>query len=281
MRVIARGFDRIGIDVFGDHAEPAPYIVAKVIKDQLIVVETMSTLRPVLKSLLETCRNGENASIRRLLESIVNVPKSSYKDVQPDVDLTKYEQINLCDIFLDNNFQEFYSKLIRPVVTGMSRQEVFDSRLAPFIKTAEKIVIYDRFLGSQLINSVDNFGGFSWFLSELDKYGIKNLEIFTGAKVQNVDQDINQIKKSLGTFFNISSDLKLKITSGFIGHDRHIRFAYPSSQVSIAFTLGNGLETFRFESMKEAHAVVPLDHETAIANENSIYERRFKILDYS
>jgi hypothetical protein len=277
MRILASGFVNLDSEVYKDLSEPVPFQISKAISERLIILESLEELRPTLRKILEQARNGDNSSLRTLLECIINTPKSRNKNIVSELNINQYSPVDLKESILGSYTEKIFNIRQQAVLPGMTRQELFDLRFRPFISTSNEIVIMDRFLGAQL-ETVDacDCGAF-WFIKNAVEAGAKMIKIYTAAKVSNNFIDLESLASTLKKAASTSNDvIELEVVSGFVSHDRHIRFNYYDGGKTFAFNLGNGLDIFRNEILKEATSVTVLESESALANENLVLQGKFK-----
>lgn len=277
MRILASGFANIDSDVYKDLSEPTPFQISKAISERLIILESLEELRPSLRLILEETRNGNNSSLRTLLECIIDTPKSNNKNVSPEIKLEDFSPIDLKESILGSTSEAKFKKLQQAVLPGMIRQELFELRFKPFVSTSDEIVIMDRFFGAQLSAFDGLDSGAHWFVKEAIYCGAKKIKIYTAAKVANNLIDIELLKTALRALtLKSNHKIQIEVIAGFVSHDRHVRFNFYDGNKTFAFNLGNGLEIFRHEVLREASSVTRLDSESAIANENLVVQGRFK-----
>lgn len=153
-----------------------------------------------------------------------------------------------------------------PIRAGDNREEIWKSRIAPFVAVSKSIAIYDRYVGvhaaRRYVYNLRSRDGLTWLLSRVAQYPGRRVRLITavmdedggrqmGAEV--IADGLQRLRFAMGEA-DVRLDVILVPDGGRrFGHDRHIRFAE-----RVALALGPGLQTFASPHIDETVTVARL-----------------------
>ncbi len=139
-----------------------------------------------------------------------------------------------------------------PIREGDNREEIWDSRLAPFVDVSKAIVVYDRYAGvhaaRRYVYDLRSRDGMTWFLGRVGMFPGRRVRLVTAVMDDDggrpmdasvIADGLQRLRWAMGER-DVQLDVVL-IPDGAqrFGHDRHIRFGD-----RVALSLGPGLQTF-------------------------------------
>lgn len=158
------------------------------------------------------------------------------------------EAVGIVALALDDEYERRLDALRTCPNPGTSRVAAFNALFARHCAAANHVVVYDRFVGAQLVRDGDRSGA-AWFLSQLKGHGCTSVEVMTATEDGCDAVSIGVALSSL-TPEHRSGNYSLLVTEqGSRMHDRHIRFDFGTTRGSEAITLGPGLDGFRSERL--------------------------------
>lgn len=139
-----------------------------------------------------------------------------------------------------------------PIRNGDNREDVWHTRLAPFVEVSKAVFVYDRYAGMhaarRYVYKLRSRDGLTWLLGKIAMYPGRRVRLITAVSdddggrrmdAEVVADGLQQLRWAMGEA-NVRLDVIL-IPDGArrFGHDRHIRF---SERVALA--MGPGLQVF-------------------------------------
>ncbi len=153
-----------------------------------------------------------------------------------------------------------------PIRAGDNREEIWESRLAPFVDVAKSIAVYDRYAGihaaRRYVYGLNSRDGLTWFLGRVGMYPGRRVRLITAVVGEDggrrmdasvIADGLQQLRWAMGER-DVTLDVVL-IPDGAarFGHDRHVRFG---DRVALAF--GPGLQVFSKPIVDETIVVARL-----------------------
>ena len=286
MRVIASGIADLSLLDFVELGENA-HEISENLRRKILLADSFNNLQPLLKELHDFSRNGEKPSVSKLVLAILATPRVLEDLEKARCDLLLEAGTDLSETLAGEKFNELFNHILKPVIKGSSREEVYNSRIARLLPASSSITILDRFFVSQLTKNEYKATGAYWLLSKFVESGTRNIEILSSkndseSKDGQVNLDI--LKNRLTEIVN-SVNFKVCVYGkvGFSPHDRHITFRFSHGVEDQTITLGGGGDVFKYETLGQAYALVPLESETASDNEKHILDSKgldFEVKNY-
>ena len=286
MRVIASGIADFSLQDFVELKEHS-YEISENLLRKVLLTDSYINLKPLLKEMHDYSRNGEKTSVRVLLDVLRTMPL-----VNTDLEKVKYDLllkpgIELSETLTSPKFDELFKQILKPVIRGSLREEVFNSRIARLLPASSSITILDRFLVSQMTRNDFKNSGAYWLLNKFVESGTRNIEILS-SKTDRDSKDgfvnLDILKNRLGELLGASSfKTRIYCKVGFSPHDRHISFRFSQGRGEQSITLGGGSDVFKFDVLDQGYSLVALESETALNNEQQVLDskgREFDIRNY-
>lgn len=153
-----------------------------------------------------------------------------------------------------------------PIRAGDNREEVWQTRLAPFVAVSKSVVIYDRYAGVAAARryryKLRSRDGLTWLLNKISMYPGRRVRLITAVMEEDgnrrMDQEVvadglQELRWAMG-----ERDVQLDVIlvpdgARRFGHDRHIRFGD-----RVALALGPGLQIFADQTAEETVTVARL-----------------------
>jgi hypothetical protein len=153
-----------------------------------------------------------------------------------------------------------------PIREGDNREEVWRSRLAPFVAVSKVVVIYDRYAGVQAARryryNLRSRDGLTWFLNKISMVPGRRIRLITAVMdtdggrrmdAETLAEGLQQLRWAMG-----DRDVQLDVIlvpdgAKRFGHDRHIRFGD-----RVALAMGPGLQVFSSPRAQETVTVAKL-----------------------
>lgn len=170
-----------------------------------------------------------------------------------------------------------------PLREGVNREQEWQERFGPLCEAASPIVIYDKFVGQQVMRryvyDAQSGDGLTWFLNRVSMTPGRRVRVIT-AVTDDIDRGRSFDEESAALAFTrlmqplrdrrLRLDLVLvpdrvrgaTVRSVRFGHDRHIRFG-----TRTALALGAGMQVFATGTFRETTTVARLPIADAKARE--------------
>lgn len=281
MRVLTAGISQLGLADFLNLEEPIPFELGRNCRQRIVVAESHKDLHALLKELQVFSRAGNQPSIRRILEGLSAAPNALRNIDSKNCDISISSPDDICRLLVGEGFARVEESIFKPIVAGMHRDEVFDTRLGRLLPACSSITILDRYLAAQLCQDEYKNSGAFWVLSKIFATDIRDIELLSSGRdaKNNLDvnvfiQRINEMRESNSSHARVHGKL------GYTAHDRHISFYFSQGKGSQALTLGAGADIFKNEILKEGFAIETFNATTAAQNEKSVLESRGNIFDF-
>lgn len=153
-----------------------------------------------------------------------------------------------------------------PIRAGENREDIWRTRIAPFVAVSKSIVIYDRYVGvhaaRRYVYDLRSRDGLTWLLSRIAGYPGRRVRLITAVMEEDggrpmgpdvIADGLQQLRFALGEA-DVRLDVILVPDGGRrFGHDRHLRFGE-----RVALALGPGLQTFAAAHIDETVTVARL-----------------------
>ena len=154
----------------------------------------------------------------------------------------------------------------RPIARGESRDTVFDRRIAPLARTAQKVFVYDPYVASSALSERSDSA--RWLLGRLLREGVPEIE-FLSSTTSDDDTVVDRMRNWVAGRRR-SQICRLVLTSqSQQQHDRHLRFTYGPEKRGIAISLGRGVDSFQ-STMTGTEAMTIEDAWTAREREQAV-----------
>lgn len=278
MRAIASGFDSVTLESLRKLEGHYPFEIAQNLRQKIMIGDDFSKIKKWLIDLHAFTRDGTESQLRAILDAVLAMPQTRYQLDRNYCDIV-FEN-NMSEVFAGEAFNKIYESVFVPVTKGLSRQEVFEARIARFFPACKKIVLCDRFLGVQM--GSDNFRetGAFWLIQKLVNSGVRSIQLLASRRDSKDYVDIEKVRKRLNDLLEkVEHEIILSMKFGFAPHDRHISFVFFKERGSQSLTLGAGADVFRWDKLKEGFSLVNLDTKTAKSNEDIVIESKGDIIE--
>jgi hypothetical protein len=275
MRVVTSGLSNLQLSDCISLVEPIPFELSENCRKNLVIAENFENFKPLLQDLHNLSRNGDHPSARRLIEALIATPCFLRSNKQTRIDLEVVDVSSVTESLVGENFRDFHRKCTPPVLPGMTRDEVFQSRVAPLLPATLQFVVLDRFLAAQMVDADYLRSGAYWFLKKIFDDGPALIRIISARRVGREDVDAELFRnRILSLMEEVGSSSTVELVLGFTSHDRQMNFYFGKNRGNQSVTLGAGADIFKHHNLRDGYAIVNLDPETAAANENSATNSR-------
>lgn len=239
--------DRLG---FGDANAVA--LAVRLLKETAILPLTAPQLKAEIKSLR---RSGRDPLTRKRLEVLyTQTPLDQGRRLEIDYSIaelqTESDADALVELALDDEYTDRLALSRRAPGPGTTREKAFAQIFARHVGASHQVVIFDRYLGLDLVQAGDRCGAY-WFLGQLEQHGCRAVDIMTATE-KCTGQEIEAAARGLlGS--TRQARYTLMITEvGSRMHDRHIRFNFGNTRGSEAIALGPGLGAFKSPRLNQS-----------------------------
>jgi hypothetical protein len=271
MRVVTQGLSGLTATELFALQEPIPFELSENCRRSLVIAEDFDAFRPLLQELHSNSRNGENPSIRRLIEALISTPFFLKMGSRTPIDLEIVDIASVKEKLTGKSFRDLQLLARPPVVPGMTREKLFSTRISPLLPATLKFVLLDRFFASQMAKPDFRTSGAYWFCRKVFENSPPLIRIISARKVNGVDVDAKLVEERLLQLIKeFQCESKVEVILGFTSHDRQLSFYFGKGRGTQSITLGAGTDVFRHNVLREGYAVVDLEPDTASANENNV-----------
>lgn len=198
---------------------------------------------------------------------IENAPKGVLRAIDSDFCVATAENSIVTFDTIQPELDNLFELRSRGAAAGENVKDFFERTFLVLAKTATRVEIYDRYVGSIFLDK------YVWPITELLK--ISNLEVvfFTGLEINDretnsdFEERTSQLEQNLELLINktrgskndesITRLVSLKIPRGHL-HHRYAVFHF-QGQPSLALSLLKGLKEFTYDAFKEATVLSVID----------------------
>lgn len=270
MRVVTQGLSGLAATDLFNLQEPAPFELSENCRRSVVIAEDFEAFRPLLQELHSKSRNGENPSMRRLIEALISTPCFLKFGSGTPIDLEIVDVASVKEKLTGKSFKDLQLLARPPVVPGMTRERLFATRISPLLPATLKFVLLDRFFAAQMTKPDYRASGAYWFCRKVFENSPPLIRIISGRKVDGVDVDAKLVEERLLQLMeDCQSESRVELVLGFTSHDRQLSFYFGKGRGTQSITLGAGTDVFRKNILRDGYAVVDLEADTASANENN------------
>lgn len=281
MRVVTSGLSSLQVNDYLSLKEPVPFELSQNCRQSLVIAENFENFKPLLQELHSLSRNGDHPSVRRLVEALIATPCFLRTNASTKIDLEVVGKSSIAECLVGDNFTKIRHKCTPPVLPGMTRDEVFESRVSPLLPATLQFVILDRFLAAQMVSPDYKNSGAYWFLRKIFEDAPPLIRIISAKRVSREDVDSVLFRDRIHSLMKeVLCTCTVELVLGFTSHDRQMNFYFGKGRGNQSVTLGAGADIFKDRFLRDGYAVVNLDPDTAAANENSAMASR-GIIKYS
>lgn len=247
---------------------------------------TILTLRTT--SILAT-RSSESARMAKEVMRKTGIPSTARKAMELMLTRTPLDRsgalsVDFCvadatnwtsviDSCIGGEYQASLDAVRRCPAAGTAREVAFDAILKRHCAASSHIAVFDRYLGSALVQEGPNSGA-AWALARICSETESDFEIMT-AMENGVTAD--EVAAALGRFVPIGKRAVQLCVSPFgsLMHDRHLRFVFGNGRGSEAITIGQGLQVFRERVIGQMATVAVISGKDASEREADFRSRRY------
>jgi hypothetical protein len=236
-------------------------------------------LRQALKAIVRD--STLSATVRKRTEvMLLATPLDRRHQMLVDYVASTFDVIHGCSIasiVLDPKYRMLKEQLRECPRAGETRESAFSRLLERHARASTRAVIFDRYLGQQLLRDRELSGAF-WLLHQFAAAGVPQVQVITAvgdsASRESIDGAMSDTTSSIG----IECDLVVT-RFGNLMHDRHVRFVFGNGRGSEAITLGRGADVFRERLLDQDFHVLVMSEANAMRFENAVKKREGLSLD--